>query len=316
VAEALGRGKVFLNDQETALADASRRLSAGDVLRVWMDRPGSARPRRGAFVDGALHVVYEDDDLIVVNKPAGILTVPLERRAQDVSIYDLIERHWRSQGKRRPLVVHRIDRDTSGLVIFAVHLRAQQALKTQFRRREPDRVYRAVVRGVPSPPSGEWRDRLVWSHAALVQRPARPNDPRGIEAVCRYEVVESFGEASLVEVRLHTGKRNQIRIQAQMHGHPLLGERRYVGDDAQTPRGARARGTIGRQALHALRLEFDHPADGRALQFEAPLPSDFRDLLAALRAGSGLWALGSGLPSPVARSPVARSRRESGDGRR
>ena len=113
----------------------------GDVVRVWMDRPGSSRPRRGAFEAGDLRVVHEDDDLVVVDKPPGLLTVPLDRRAGAASVVDLLALHWRSRGKRLPLVVHRIDRDTSGLVIFAANPRAQQHLKQQFLRREPERVY-------------------------------------------------------------------------------------------------------------------------------------------------------------------------------
>ena len=261
------------------------RLSVGDVVRVWMDRPGSARPRLGAFVDGDLRIVHEDDDLIVVDKPPGVLTVPLDRRAAALSVFDLIERHWRSQQKRRPLVVHRIDRDTSGLVVFAVHARAQRALKEQFRHREPERVYLAVVSGVPRPAEGEWRDRLVWSQAALIQRGVREDDPRGVEAISAYRVVEAFGTAaSLLEVRLETGKQNQIRVQAQLHGHPLVGERRYVGADEADD--TRRRVPFSRQALHAYRLAFRHPADGRALRFEAPVPADLAELLEELR-GSG-----------------------------
>ena len=277
VAAALERGKVFLNDAEAGASAGSRRLSSGDVVGVWMDRPGSGARRRAEFVSGDLHVLYEDDVLLVLNKPAGILSVPLERRPNAVSAYGLIEDHLRSSGKRRPLVVHRIDLDTSGLVVFAKTSRAQEALKEQFTRREPERVYWAVVAGHPQPAAGRWRDRLVWDRKALVQKEARGDDPRGIAAMTDYLVLERFRETSLVEVRLHTGKRNQIRIQAQLHGHPLVGERRYVGESTRRPI------PFGRQALHAYRLSFLHPADGRPLTFEAPLPDDFEELLARLR---------------------------------
>jgi 23S rRNA pseudouridine1911/1915/1917 synthase len=282
VATALERGKVFLNDTDAGPAQAAVRLSAGDVVRVWMDRPGSARARLGTFVDGDLRILHEDDDLIVVDKPPGLLTVPLDRRTAAVSVFDLIKRHWRSQQKRRPLVVHRIDRDTSGLVVFAVHPHAQRALKEQFRRREPERVYLAVVLGVPRPVAGEWRDRLVWSESALLQRGTRANDPRGVEAISAYRVIEAFGtEASLLEVRLETGKQNQIRVQAQLHGHALVGERRYV--DAADTEANRGAVPFARQALHAYRLAFRHPGDGRELRFEAPVPGDFAELIDWLR---------------------------------
>ena len=277
-AEAIERGKVFLNDNEAGREDAARRVAAGDTIRIWMNRPGSATRRPGPFVAGDLHIVHEDSALIVLNKPAGMLSVPLERRPGELSAFDRIEDHLRSSGKRRPLVVHRIDLDTSGLVAFAKTAHAQAALKAQFKRREPERVYLAVVHGHPDPPKGVWRNRIVWDDRALVQKAARPGAAKAMDAISSYRVVETFSDASLVEVRLQTGKRNQIRIQAQLHGHPLVGERRYVSAD-DVMREIR----FPRQALHAYRLSFMHPDDGRALTFEAPLPGDFEELLKKLR---------------------------------
>jgi len=275
---AMERGKIFVNDAEVALADAGRRLSEGDIIRAWLDRPGSSRRRGRTGRSGDLDVVYEDDALIVVNKPAGLLTVPLERRPDVPSVLDQIEQRWRSQGRRRPFPVHRIDQDTSGLVVFARNPDAQRILKDQFRRREPDRVYWAVVYGVPDPPSGTWRDALVWDEKALIQKETHPTDPRGNEAVSHYRVIESFASASLIEVALRTGRRNQIRIQARLRGHTLVGEDRYTyGPDSLRPID------FGRQALHALRLTLRHPTDSRRLAFEATLPADFVDLLTRLR---------------------------------
>jgi 23S rRNA pseudouridine1911/1915/1917 synthase len=278
VVTAIERGKVFLDDAEVTLADASSRLVRGAIVSVWMDRPGSARKRRGAFNTGDLTILYEDDALIIVNKPAGLLSVPLDQRDAAPSVYELVEDHLRSRGRRRPLVVHRIDQDTSGLVVFATHTRAQEELKGQFRRREPERIYRAVVYGHPDPAAGEWRDRLVWDQKAQIQKETHPDDPNGVDAICDYEVVETFSGSSLIEVRLHTGKRNQIRIQARLRGHTLVGERRYVfGPGELRPI------EFTRHALHAYRLAFRHPTDGRPLRFEAPLPNDFAELLARLR---------------------------------
>ena len=277
-AAALERGKVYVNGQEAALTDAARRLGAGDVVRLWMDRPGSARRRPRTGPVGPLEIVFEDDDLIVVDKPAGILSVPLERKADVPSVYEQIEDCLRSHGKRRPLVVHRIDQDTSGLVVFAKHTDAQRRLRVQFARREPERVYLAVVYGHPDPPSGTWRDTLVWDTRALIQKQTHHSDPSGSEAISDYHVLERFRDAALVEVRLRTGRRNQIRIQARLRGHTLVGEARYVfGPDSLRTIPFR------RQALHAFRLGFDHPADGRELVFEAPLPPDLEELLARLR---------------------------------
>lgn len=278
VTAALDKGKVFVNGAEAGRADAGSLVRSGDVVRLWMDRPGSSRRRPGPAGAGEVEILYEDDLLIVVNKPAGLLSVPLERKSEATSAYEHLETHLRPRGKRRPLVVHRIDRDTSGLVVFAKHARAQEQLKAQFKRREPERVYWAVVYGRPEPPEGTWRDHLVWDAKALIQKRTHPGDPQGKEAISHYRVIEAWPDASLVEVRLATGKRNQIRLQARLRGHTLVGERRYVyGPDSLRSIA------FPRQALHAYRLSFCHPADGRLLNFEAPLPADLAGLLARLR---------------------------------
>ena len=281
--DALARGRVFVNDDEATPDDGARRLASGDRVRYWEDRPGSARrTSQRAARAGELAIVYEDDSLVVVNKPAGLLAVPLERKEDAPSVQDELVLHLRSKGKRRPLVVHRIDRDTSGLVVFAKRADAQRTLRDQFRRREPERVYLAVVYGVPSPASGTWRDHLVWDQRVLVQKETHPQDPLGQEAACTYRVVENLGDTSLIEVRLITGRRNQIRLQARLHGHTLVGEARYTyGPEALRPIA------FPRQALHAHRLAFRHPSSGQSLSFEAPLPVDMKELIDKLRAKFG-----------------------------
>lgn len=277
-AAAIERGKVFLNGTEASPAAAAARLAAGDEVRIWMDRPGSSRARQLPIEPGGLEILYEDDSLVVLNKPAGLLAVPLARRDRAPSVYGYVAGHLRTRGKRRPFVVHRIDRDTSGLVVFATSPRAQERMKDQFRRREPERVYLAFVYGRPDPPDGTWHDYLVWDPDALIQKATHPRDPRAKEAVSHYHVREAFEGASLLEVRLHTGKRNQIRLQARLRGHTLIGEQRYVfGPDILRPIA------FPRQALHAWRLAFRHPETGKPLRFEAPLPPDLESLLARLR---------------------------------
>jgi len=162
--------------------------------------------------------------------------------------------------------------------VFAKTTAAQHALREQFKRHAVERVYRAVVYGHPRPAAGTWRDRLVWDHRALIQKETHPRDPKGKDAVCRYETLEEFASTSLIEVRLETGKRNQIRLQARLRGHTLVGERRYVfGPDELRPID------FPRQALHALRLVFAHPVNGAPMRFEAPVPKDFQSLVARLR---------------------------------
>ena len=277
--DALARGKVFLNDQEASPGDGATRLATGDAVRLWMDRPGSSRKTSQRAPRGdELPILYEDDTIIVVNKPAGLLTDPLPRRAAAPSVEQALVGHLRSKGRRRPFVVHRIDRDTSGLVMFATRPDAQVRLKEQFRRHDAERIYLAVVYGVPSPARGTWRDHLVWDQTSLIQKATHPSDPRASEAESTYEVLESFAGAALIQVQLVTGKRNQIRLQARLRGHTLVGEQRYVygPDDLRDI-------AFPRQALHAWRLGIEHPMTGRAMRFEAPLPDDIDELVEQLR---------------------------------
>jgi 23S rRNA pseudouridine1911/1915/1917 synthase len=272
-AAAIERGQVFLNGRETAAADAAVRLAPADDVRVWRDRPGSARIRTRTTRVGDLEVVYEDAAVVVVNKPPGLLTVPLAGSDTD-SVQRMLER---SSGRRRALfAVHRIDRDTSGIVVFAKTRNAQARLKDQFARRAPERVYLAVVRGTPAPPAGAWRDRLAWDQDDREQRVAHGRQRGATEAITHYRVAERVGAASVLELRLETGKRNQIRVQAAAHGHPLVGERQYAARSDDPP-------AFPRQALHAARLSLRHPIDGRVLRFEAALPEDLARLIAALR---------------------------------
>jgi 23S rRNA pseudouridine1911/1915/1917 synthase len=190
---------------------------------------------------------------------------------------DELGRHLRSHRSRQPLVVHRIDRDTSGVVLFAKHARARQHLRRQFLRRTPERLYRTVVYGDVQPSSGTWRDRLVWDDRQMIQKETHARDPRGAEAISDYKVVERLRGATLLEVRLVTGKRNQIRLQARLRGHTLVGERRYVfGPEATRPID------FPRQALHAWKLTVEHPKTGKAITFEAPLPEDMSNLIEEL----------------------------------
>ena len=267
---------MFLNDEEVSVEAAATRLTPGDRVRYWPDRPGSARVP--VTTTGALAIVYEDASLIVVNKPPGLLTVPLERRSGATSVQEQLRDYLRRQ-HRRAYVVHRIDRDTSGLVMFAKSEAMQVELKGQFRRREPERLYWAVVYGHPSPSAGTWSDHLVWDERALIQKETHPGDPRAAAAECHYRVLERFADTSLIEVRLVTGKRNQIRIQARLRGHTLVGEQRYTYGPSEL-RPIR----FSRQALHARRLRFAHPIDGHEIVVEAEPPEDFARLLASLRA--------------------------------
>lgn len=279
----LERGKVFLDGDAAGPADAARRLSPGARVGVWVDRPGSATPSDRAAREARhlLRIVCEDPSFVVADKPAGVLVEPLPGRGgEEVTLVDLLAHEFRHAPRAAFHVVHRIDRDTSGLVLFARTAEARDALKAQFERRTPMRTYLAVLEGAPVPARDRWEDQLAWDAARLRQRKAHATDARGKEAVADVEVVERFEGATLVRVSLVTGKRNQIRVQAGLRGHPLLGERQYRFGSPAAPRPLPP---IGRQALHAWRLGFRHPVTGRPVTLTAEPPADFTRLLAALR---------------------------------
>jgi 23S rRNA pseudouridine1911/1915/1917 synthase len=275
---AIERGKVFINGAEQTVSDAARRLQAGETVRLWMDRPGSAERRYTERRESGLHLLYEDSSLLVINKPAALLTVPLPSQPDEPSLLDQVKHHLRSSKKSAALVVHRIDRDTSGIVVFAKTPEAQRNLKDQFERRDAEREYLAVVYGHPKPESGTWRDFLAWDQDRLRQRRVGRRDRNAKEAVCHYRTLEKFSAAALIEVSLVTGKRNQIRVQAGLRGHPLVGEKKYVYGPAPGDRIE-----FRRQALHAHRLKFLHPVNDRPMSFEAAPPDDFQELINTLR---------------------------------
>ncbi|HZS44493.1 MAG TPA: RluA family pseudouridine synthase [Blastocatellia bacterium] len=277
---ALEKGRVFLNDKEASLTDAGYAIKKGDRIRLWLDRPGSAKmtTNRGPHRSG-LWIIYEDEDLLVINKPAGLLVHPLDDEEGGSTLVDMVEDYLRPKGKREPRLVHRIDRDTSGLVVFAKNGKTQELLKDQFKQRKPERVYWAVVHGIVKPTEGTWEDWLSENKKSVKQQLARAKDKNAKQAISKYKVLEQFRDAAVLEVRLVTGKRNQIRIQAGSRGYPLVGERQYVYGEAKESSVP----DFERQALHALRLVIEHPRSGKALAFEAPLPEDINELLQRLR---------------------------------
>lgn len=298
--QAIERGKVFVDDLEQGTNDSSRKVVPGERVRVWHDRPGSATKRYFERHDSGLHIIYEDQSLIVINKPAGLLTVPLATQPDEPSLFDQVQNHLRSARKVTLLVVHRIDRDTSGLVVFAKTPAAMSSLKDQFERRQPERIYLAYVCGVPREDTGTWHDMLVWDQDELRQKPLSTGKPAKTSpakpATLHWRVAERFERASLLEIRLVTGKRNQIRIQAELHHHPLIGERMYRD-------GMPVDSLINftRQALHAWKLTLEHPVTRQKLRFEAPVPADLQALHAKLHAPAKPL---DHLPRDVARRPV------------
>lgn len=226
-------------------------------------------------------LVHTDPDLVVVDKSAGILTVPTARGESNT----LVQRLRRHLGRGRPFaprltVVHRLDREVSGLLVFARSEATAQALQADFARHRPEREYAALVAGVLPRDAGTFASRLVTGKG--LQRFSTERDDIGEEAVTHYRVERRLAAATLVTVRLETGRRNQIRVHFAEAGHPILGETRYRPDLARHPAWS-----AGRLALHARLLAFVHPTTGQALRFESPLPSEFVAFLRRAQPGGG-----------------------------
>ena len=212
----------------------------------------------------ALRLVHEDDDVLVVDKPTGLLTVATERERQWTA-YRMLAEYVSSRASRphiRPIfVVHRLDRDTSGLLVFAKTPLAKVKLQEQFKARSLERLYVAVVEGRVRDSSGALRSRLGEDRSLRV-RPT--GDRAGKEAVTQYRVLERRRDTTVLELALETGRRGQIRAQLAALGHPIVGDRAY---------GAR-KNSIGRVCLHAIRLGFVHPR-GHRVRFDSPVPPAF-----------------------------------------
>jgi 23S rRNA pseudouridine1911/1915/1917 synthase len=300
----IGAGAVTRNG--LAVLDAGLRVKAGEVYAVAVPPAAPAAPEPQTM---ALAIAYEDRDLIVIDKPKGLAVHPGPGHASGTLVNALIAHCGASLsgigGVMRPGIVHRLDKDTTGLMVVAKSDRAHQGLAEQFAAHGADgrltRGYRAVAWGAPERPRGVIDAALARS-AANRTRIAVVRAERGRRAVTHYEVLERFGSgdnprvrrrsgpiASLLRLVLETGRTHQVRVHLAHIGHPLLGDETYgAGHKASArrlgPRPQAALAALGRQALHAAELAFVHPVSGRRMQFEAPLPSDMADLVDALRA--------------------------------
>ncbi len=231
----------------------------------------------------SLPILYEDETVLIVDKPAGLLTVASApgMQGEDTALARVRDyvRHLRP---RRPYVgiVHRIDRDTSGAVAFALSPEARQALRVLFRAHRVDRRYVALVAGEPSVDRGVVDLPMHPAYEGGKRRVARKGEP-AVPALTRWVVRERFGRAALLEVELSTGRQHQIRVHLAQVGFPILGDPVY---GAATGRALLA--GIRRQMLHARLLGFVHPLRGTPVRAESPLPADFQKALAALRRGS------------------------------
>ncbi len=280
-----------------AVRDPAYHVTPGETIIIDLPEPVEAEPQGETI---ALDIVYEDDDIIVIDKPAGLVVHPAAGHATGTLVNALIAHCGASLsgigGVRRPGIVHRIDKDTSGLLVAAKNDRAHASLSAQFadhgRTGAMERGYLAFAWGVPHRPRGTIDAPLDRHPHAREKMAVRE---RGREAVTHYEVKEVFNGqdgkpvASLVALKLETGRTHQIRVHLAHIGHPLLGDSVY-GPHFKTkasqlgPATRDSLAALGRQALHAWLLVLEHPQSGEILRWEAPLPKDLLSLKRALSA--------------------------------
>ena len=266
VKSAFAEGRVTVGGRPAAPGD---KPAAGARIEVSVTADDAGAWQASSRAVPGFFLLYRDDDIVIVDKDAGVLTVPTDEasRGEVSGERTLVERVAESMGVRARalLPVHRLDRFTSGVLVIARTRDAKARLIDQFARHAITRRYLAITRGVPEPPAGTFRSRLA-SDARRLQHVSH----EGELAVTHYEVAEKFGEVALVVVQLDTGKRNQIRVQFAEAGWPLVGEHRYVDVPDKS---------LGRQALHAAELELTHPRFGGPISAASPLPADLRAVL-------------------------------------
>jgi 23S rRNA pseudouridine1911/1915/1917 synthase len=246
----------------------------GETIRVQPEPD----PRHAAYrpQDIPIDVVYEDASLLVVNKPAGLVVHPGSGNWEGTLLNALLQHAPALQHLPRAGIVHRLDKETSGLLVIAKTLLAQTDLVRQLQARSVTREYCAVVHGVVTRDGKV--DAPIGRHP--VQRTRMAVIARGKSAVTHYQVVERFAAATQLRCRLETGRTHQIRVHLHSIGHPLIGDPVYGRKSAG--RGA-AQPTLKRQALHAARLALVHPASAQAMTWQAEIPQDMHELIAALR---------------------------------
>jgi 23S rRNA pseudouridine1911/1915/1917 synthase len=259
------------------------RLVAGDRVDALIP-PAPTKLALLAAAEIPLTVLHADTAVIVVDKLAGLVVHPARGHADDTLVNALLARYpdlASTFDGDRPGIVHRLDKDTSGVMVVARTPEAMESLKRQFKDRSVDKVYGVLVRGTPAEPEGII-DAPIGRDEAVHKRMATQPLPHGVPAQTRFRVLESAGGYSWVEVRLMTGRTHQIRVHMAAIGHPVAGDRLYGRGDP----------LIARQALHAWRLAFDHPLTGLRDTYTAPLPDDLRAALDALgiRAALGVRA--------------------------
>ncbi|MBI4618067.1 MAG: RluA family pseudouridine synthase [Planctomycetes bacterium] len=270
----IAEGAVRVNEE---VVRASKRVKAGDRIEVLIGRD---RDEPLVAEDLPLSVLFEDDHVIAVDKPAGLACQPRHRHEGGRLVNRLVHHLSAKAGAyRAPFVVHRLDQDTTGVVVYAKTAEAVRNLYWQFRRREVEKWYLALVEGVPADGSFVVEAPIGRDPGCRERRMVRPD---GKPARTRVEVRERHGTAALVALLLETGRTHQIRVHLAHAGFPVVGDGMYGGRERVLGPGGET--LLDRQALHAERIQFVHPATGELTVLRAPVPDDFSRALAVLRA--------------------------------
>jgi 23S rRNA pseudouridine1911/1915/1917 synthase len=265
----------------SAVRDPAMRAVPGATYEVTVPEP---RPAHNAAQDIALDIIFEDEHLLVVDKPAGMVVHPAAGNF-DGTLVNALLHHCAGRlsgigGVARPGIVHRIDKDTSGLLVVAKTDVAHEGLAAQFARHDIHRAYLAIVAGIPVPLAGIV-DAPLGRSSANRKKMAVVEAGRGKRAVTRYRTIRPLREAALIECRLETGRTHQVRVHMASIGHPLLGDPVY-GRTRAVHSEILKRLDFHRQALHAAELGFVHPVSKENLSFKSPLPSDIQELFGTL----------------------------------
>ena len=288
VQKAIEEGHVLVNGKQEK---SSYNMQPGDKIDIEIPKPP---PPEATPEKMDLNILYEDEDIIIVNKKAGRVVHPAYGNWSGTLVNGLLwhadELSLEDEESIRPGIVHRLDKDTSGILVVAKNDEAHRTLSDYFRTKDIERTYWAVIWGVPDKKKGTITGPIGRNPSDRKKMAVVPED-KGKHAVTHYKVLEYFDHLSLVEVKLETGRTHQIRVHFADKHHWVFGDRQYGGDSVRYGPNTGSRkqmfnnlfASMQRQCLHAKTLGFEHPATGEYVQFDSPLPEDFQHVLDMLR---------------------------------
>jgi 23S rRNA pseudouridine1911/1915/1917 synthase len=255
----LSRGQVSVQGQvETQF---NHPLEVGQKILINRSETGNGN----AEIRG-LDILYEDSDLVVIDKQAGLLSIASDKEKNDTAYHLLMDHVKKSNPRERIFVIHRLDRDTSGVMMYAKSQKVQQTLQNSWKESVPDRKYVALVEGVVHKVEGTITSWLKESKTLKMYSSPTPNS--GQKAVTHFKVLEKSRAHSLLEIKLETGRKNQIRVHMQDIGHSIVGDKKYGS----------TQNSIGRLGLHAWMIAFHHPTTGKLMRFETKIPEKFLEV--------------------------------------